>query len=123
MPTPDVANRDIREMRAATIPPYMRVCFTPQGRVRLTTTEVQILSFIGRNEGRGCSKSQIARAIGRSEGTVSRLITRLREYQVLEVQPSYDEHGAQLANVYRLARGRAAQGQEDAPALCAEEAS
>ena len=111
---PGVVESDIRQMRAATIPSYMRFCFTPNGPVRLTTTEVQILTFVGRNEGRACSKSQIASAIGRNEKTVSRLISRLRQYQVLEAQPSFAENGAQLANVYRLASGRMAKPEEEA---------
>ena len=111
---PGVVESDIRQMRAATIPSYMRLCFTPDGPVRLTTTEVQILAFVGRNEGRACSKSQIASAIGRNEKTVSRLISRLRQYQVLEAQPSFAENGAQLANVYRLASGRMAKPEEEA---------
>ena len=111
---PGVVESDIRQMRAATIPSYMRFCFTPDGPVRLTTTEVQILTFVGRNEGRACSKSQIASAIGRNEKTVSRLISRLRQYQVLEAQPSFAENGAQLANVYRLASGRMAKPEEEA---------
>ena len=111
---PGVVESDIRQMRAATIPSYMRLCFTPDGPVRLTTTEVQILAFVGRNEGCACSKSQIASAIGRNEKTVSRLISRLRQYQVLEAQPSFAENGAQLANVYRLASGRMAKPEEEA---------
>ena len=111
---PGVVECDIRQMRAATIPSYMRFCFTPNGPVRLTTTEVQILAFVGRNEGRACSKSQIASAIGRNEKTVSRLISRLRQYQVLEAQPSFAENGAQLANVYRLTSGRMAKPEEEA---------
>ena len=111
---PGVVESDIRQMRAATIPSYMRFCFTPDGPVRLTTTEVQILTFVGRNEGRACSKSQIASAIGRNEKTVSRLISRLRQYQVLEAQPSFAENGAQLANVYRLASGRMTKPEEAA---------
>lgn len=109
-----VAGSDIRQMRAATIPSYMRFCFTPDGPVRLTPTEVQILTFVGRNEGHACSKSQIASAIGRNEKTVSRLISRLRQYQILEAQPSFAENGAQLANVYRLASGRMTKPEEAA---------
>ena len=109
-----VAGSDIRQMRAATIPSYMRLCFTPDGPVRLTPTEVQILTFVGRNEGHACSKAQIASAIGRNEKTVSRLISRLRQYQVLEAQPSFAENGAQLANVYRLASGRMTKPEEAA---------
>lgn len=109
---PGVADGDIRQMRAATIPSYMRFCFTPQGLVRLTPTEVQILAFVGCNEGHACSKSEIAAAIGRSEKTVSRLITRLRQYRVLEAQPSFAKSGAQLANVYRLASGKTTKPKE-----------
>lgn len=110
-PAYDAANTDIRAMNAATIPPYMRICVTSEGCVRLTPTEVRILTFVGRNEGRGCSKRQIAEAVGRNEKTVSRSIHRLREYRVLEVEPVYGEHGMQLANMYWLARRPESQGE------------
>lgn len=110
---PGVASGDIKEMRAATIPSYMRNCFTPQGRVRLTPTEVQILTFLERYEGHACSKSQIAAAIGRNEKTVSRLISRLRQYQILETRPSFAENGAQLANVYYIANSGITRSEEE----------
>ena len=121
-PAPGGANCDIRAMRAASIPSYMRVCYTTRGRVRLTTTEVQILSFIERNEGRACSKSQIAKAIGRNDRVVSRLISRLRQYGILETEPSYAENGAQLANVYRISRATGPYSEEAALQGCAREA-
>lgn len=111
-PAPGVASGDIKEMRAATIPSYLRNCFTPQGRVRLTPAEVQILTFLERHEGLACSKSQIAEAIGRNEKTVSRLISRLRQYQILKSQPSFAESGAQLANVYFIANGGITKSEE-----------
>lgn len=111
MPTSDVRTETARQTEAKTgasgerrvrIPAYMRICFTPSGPVRLTPTEMQILSFVQRHEGRAYSKAQIAAAIGRNEKTVSRLISRLRQYKILETEPSYAENGAQLANVYRI---------------------
>lgn len=111
-PASGVASGDIKEMRAATIPSYLRNCFTPQGRVRLTPAEVQILTFLERHEGLACSKSQIAEAIGRNEKTVSRLISRLRQYQILKSQPSFAESGSQLANVYFIANGGITKSEE-----------
>lgn len=85
------------------VPARMRICFTPKGPVRLTITEMQILSFVEHHEGKSYSKAQIAAALGRNEKTVSRLISRLRQYQILETEPSFAPSGAQLANVYRIA--------------------
>lgn len=101
--TNDSAREVAAQPQRPKFPAYMRICFTPNGPVRLTPTEMQILSFVQRHEGRPCSKSQIAAALGRNEKTVSRLISRLRQYQILVSEPSYADNGAQLANLYRLA--------------------
>lgn len=84
------------------IPSYLRICYTVKGPVRLTPTEMQILSFIHKHEDRPVSKSQIAAALDRNEKTISRLVSRLRQYQIIESVPTYAENGAQLANAYRL---------------------
>ena len=104
------------------VPARMRICFTPKGPVRLTITEMQILSFVEHHEGRAYSKAQIAAALGRNEKTVSRLISRLRQYQILETEPSFAPSGAQLANVYRIAnplsggeKGLSPQSHKDSP--------
>lgn len=107
----DVAARK----RPVRLPSYMRICFTPNGPVRLTPTEMQILSFVQRHEGRAYSKAQIAAALGRNEKTISRLISRLRQYQILETEPSYAENGAQLANVYRIVKASVARKDDPAP--------
>ena len=101
--------------RGVRLPSYMRICFTPSGPVRLTPTEMQILSFVQRHEGRAYSKAQIAAALGRNEKTISRLISRLRQYQILETEPSYAENGAQLANVYRIVKASVARKDDPAP--------
>lgn len=75
---------------------------TPTGPVRLTPTEVLILQFIARHEGRPCSKSQIAAVLNRSEKTVGRLLSQLRRRGLVVSEPAYATTGAQLANVYRL---------------------
>lgn len=97
-----VSCSDAELAKAAKIPSFMRICYTPKGPVRLTPTEMQILSFVHRHEGHPLSKSQIATALGRNEKTVSRLISQLRQYQILEIQPVFADNGAQLANIYRL---------------------
>lgn len=88
--------------KSTKMPSYLRICYTPNGPVRLTPTEMQILSFVHQHEGRPLAKSQIAAALGRNEKTVSRLISQLRQYQILESEPAFAENGAQLANSYRL---------------------
>lgn len=106
---------------AVRFPSYMRIFFTPDGPVRLTPTEMQILSFVQRHEGRAFSKSQLAAALGRNEKTISRLVSRLRQYKILETEPSYAANGAQLANVYRIARPASAR--EAAPVHGSHEAA
>lgn len=110
-PARTVTNEPARA-QSPKLPSYMRICFTPNGPVRLTPTEMQILSFVQRHEGHACSKAQIAAALGRNEKTVSRLISKLRQYKILIAEPSFAENGAQLANVYRLAAPVPAQGGE-----------
>lgn len=100
--TREVHKADSARSRGTKVPGYMRICLTPKGPVRLTPTEMQILSFIHKHEGRPLAKSQIAAALGRNETTVSRLLTQLRQYQIVESVPSYADNGAQLANAYRI---------------------
>lgn len=85
-------------------PALARIRQTPNGPVRLTPTEVQILSFLGRHEGHPCSKAQIAAAIGRNEKTVDRLLSKMRRNQIVISEAVHSENGAQLANVYRLTK-------------------
>ncbi|HBO61611.1 MAG TPA: hypothetical protein DD645_02830 [Olsenella sp.] len=87
-----------------TSPALARIRQTPNGPVRLTPTEVQILSFLGRHEGHPCSKAQIAAAIGRNEKTVDRLLSKMRRNQIVISEAVHSENGAQLANVYRLTK-------------------
>lgn len=75
---------------------------TPTGPVRLTPTEARIVEFIGRHEGRPCSKAQIAAALGRNEKTVGRLLSHMRREGILVSEPIYADNGAQLANAYRM---------------------
>lgn len=69
---------------------------------RLTPTERRILAYVLDHEGEPCSKENLAAALGRSKVTVSRSISRLRAEGLIISEPCYDEHGAQLANAYRL---------------------
>lgn len=85
----------------------LRIRQTPNGPVRLSPTEVQILGFIGRHEGYACSKAQIAAALGRNEKVVGRLLSRLRKNGLVTVEPVFAETGAQMANIYRLSDGHA----------------
>ena len=48
------------------------------------------------------SKAVIAEELGRSVKTVDRNISDLCRRGVVTVEPSWDEHGAQLPNTYRL---------------------
>lgn len=79
-----------------------RIRQTPAGTVRLTPTEMQILSFLRRHEGHPCSKAQIAAALGKNEKTVDRLLSRMRRNQIVDSQAVHAANGAQLANVYRV---------------------
>lgn len=85
----------------------LRIRQTPNGPVRLSPTEVQILGFIGWHEGYACSKAQIAAALGRNEKVVGRLLSRLRKNGLVTVEPVFAETGAQMANIYRLSDGHA----------------
>lgn len=69
---------------------------------RLCPTELKILAFIERHEGKQYTKEQIATAVGRSEKTVDRQIHRLRSEGYVICEPQWDETGRQLANAYRL---------------------
>lgn len=102
----DVSDRpgeepDIRSLRVA---PSSRIRNTPNGPVRLTPSEMQIIKFIERHEGYPCSKAQIAAAIGRNEKTVDRLLSRMRRDSLVVSQAVHSDNGAQLANVYRLTK-------------------
>ena len=71
---------------------------------RLTPTERQIIAYLRDNSGSlNRSKAVIAEELGRSVKTVDRNISDLCRKGVVTVEPSWDEHGAQLPNTYRLA--------------------
>lgn len=84
------------------IPACPRIRATPDGPVRLTPTEMRIIDFIRDNEGRVCSKACMAAALGRSEKTVDRLLSRMRKNGLIVSEAVHAENGAQLANLYRL---------------------
>lgn len=86
------------------VPARLRIRHTPNGPVRLTPTEMRIVSFIQRHEGHPCSKAQIAVALGRNEKTVDRLLSRLRRNGLVVSEPVHAANGAQLANLYRLTK-------------------
>ena len=74
------------------------------GGGRLTPTERQIIAYLRDNSGSlNLSKAVIAEELGRSVKTVDRNISDLCRKGVVTVEPSWDEHGAQLPNTYRLA--------------------
>lgn len=103
--TPD-ARRTIEEGSRKRRTPLsrQRIRNTPNGLVRLTPTQMQILSFLAKHEGNPCSKSQIAAAIGRNEKTVDRLLSQMRRNGIVISEPMHSSNGAQLPNVYRLTR-------------------
>lgn len=74
---------------------------------RLTPTERRIITYISEREGLPCSKAEIAEALGRNRKTIDRLVSHLRSEGLLVVEPVWGKDGAQLANVYRLARVKA----------------
>lgn len=69
---------------------------------KFTKTELQILRYIQRRDGKSCTKAQIAQALGRNEKTIDRLISGLRHDGMIVSEARFDEHGGQLANAYRL---------------------
>lgn len=89
---------------ARKVPASQRIRQTPDGPVRLTPTEMLIVSFLQRHEGYPCSKSQIAASVGRNEKTVDRLLSRLRRHGLVTSEAAYAESGAQLPNIYRLTK-------------------
>lgn len=72
---------------------------------RLTPTERSIITYISEHEGQPCTKTELADSLGRARGTIDRSISRLRADGLIVCEPTYDEHGAQRANAYRLASG------------------
>lgn len=81
-----------------------RIRDTPNGPLRLTPTEMQIVGFIERHEGYPCSKAQIAAAVNRNEKTVDRLLSHLRKNELVVSTAVHADNGAQLANTYRLTK-------------------
>lgn len=69
---------------------------------RLCPTELKILSYIARHEGKQCSKGQIAKALGKSERTIDRQMHRLRAEGYVVSEARWDDTGRQLANAYIL---------------------
>ena len=48
------------------------------------------------------SKARIAAELGRNGKTIDRLVSDLRRRGIIEITPSFDACGAQLANAYRV---------------------
>ncbi len=86
------------------VPAASRIRDTPNGPIRLTPTEMQIVNFIQRHEGHPCSKAQIAAAVGRNEKTVDRLLSHMRRNELVIAEAVHAANGAQLANLYRLTK-------------------
>lgn len=73
-------------------------------RKKLTPTERRIIAYVAEHEGKLCSKADIARALGRHQKTIDRLISDLRAQGLVVSEPVWGPDGAQLANSYRLGR-------------------
>lgn len=72
------------------------------GELRLTPSARAILAYVADHEGEPVTKAAIASALGRSEKTVDRLMSKMREHNYLEVETRWSESGAQLANSYKV---------------------
>lgn len=73
-------------------------------RKRLTPTERKIIAYVAEHEGTSCSKADIARALGRHQKTVDRLMSELRAQGLVVSEAVWGPDGRQLANTYRLGR-------------------
>ncbi len=71
---------------------------------RPTPAAKAIVVFLSEHEGEPLTKSAIAAAVGRSEKTVDRLISKLRVNGYVVSEERWAQSGAQLANTYRLDR-------------------
>ncbi len=69
---------------------------------RLCPTELKILAFVERHQGKQFTKEQIATALGKSEKTIDRQMHRLRLEGYVISESQWDDSGRQLANAYRL---------------------
>ena len=71
---------------------------------RFTPTERRIIAYVAEHEGKRCTKADNARALGRHQKTIDRLMTDLRTRGIVVSEPSWGPDGGQLANTYRLGR-------------------
>ena len=70
--------------------------------MKLTPTERRLIRLLDSLEGRAMSKAGLAEELECSIKTVDRLISHLRREGMLEITPTFDARGAQLANAYKL---------------------
>lgn len=73
-----------------------------EGEFHLTPSAQAILSYLEDRGGEPVTKSAIAAALDRSEKTVDRLMSKMREHGYIQVEERWTETGAQLANSYTV---------------------
>lgn len=61
------------------------------------------------NGGASCTKRELAERFRKNVKTIDRNIAFLRQHGLVEAEMRFDEHGAQVARVYRVA-GSASEG-------------
>lgn len=73
-----------------------------EGEFHLTPSAHAILAYLKDRGGEPVTKSVIAADLGRSEKTVDRLMSKMREHGYIQVEEHWTETGAQLANTYTV---------------------
>ena len=81
--------------------------------LRLNKTQEGLLRYIAGetavNGGASCTKRELAERFRKNVKTIDRNIAFLRQHGLVEAEMRFDEHGAQVASVYRVA-GSASEG-------------
>ena len=73
-----------------------------EGEFHLTPSAQAILAYLEECGGEPVTKSVIAADLGRSEKTVDRLMSKMREPGYIQAEEHWTETGAQLANSYTV---------------------
>ena len=68
----------------------------------LTPSAQAILAYLEERAGKPVTKSVIVADLGRSEKTVDRLMSKMREHGYIQAEERWTETGAQLANSYTV---------------------